>query len=223
MNVEPSGVILFDVCIIQTERCVGKNPAPVTAVWTSPGRTQVNVCRPCLEEKIRAGEWEIQGARVEQRVDVAVYSKEKQLQLVVEVKKNPNEKNVDSQNWATKIRRSLFAHAGIPNTPYFLLADVPDFLYLWKNREPTNYETPPDYVIKAKDVLAKYKNQIPSTSGMEQYGFELVINSWLKELVHTKISRTKNPSLKWLFDSGLYEAIKNGSVVMESPANAQCY
>jgi len=81
MKVEPSGVVMIDICSIQTDKCVAKKPAPVTAVWSPPGRTQMNVCRPCLEEKIRAGEWEIQGARVEQRVDVAVYSKEQQLQL----------------------------------------------------------------------------------------------------------------------------------------------
>jgi hypothetical protein len=98
-----------------------------------------------------------------------------------------------------------------------LLADVPDFFYLWENREHENYETPPDYVIKAKEVLEKYKNHKPSIFGMAQhYSFELIITSWLNELVHSKVSHQKNPSLKWLYDSGLYEAIKNGSVVMES-------
>jgi hypothetical protein len=217
MNVEPSGVILVDVCSVQTERCVAKQIAPVTAIWTSPGRTQVNVCRPCLEEKIRAGEWEIQGARVEQRVDVAVYSKEKQLKLVVEVKKSPNNMNVEPKNWATKIRKNLFIHAGIPNTPYFLLADGSDFMYLWENGEPVNFDKAPDYVIKAKDILAKYLNQVPSNYGISQYYYlEQVITSWLNELVHAKTSLSDKPSFKWLFDSGLYEAIKNGSVIMES-------
>lgn len=164
-----------------------------------------------------SGEWEVQGARVEQRVDVAVYSKEKQLQLVVEVKKNPNKMNVESQSWATQIRKNLFVHAGIPNTPYFLLADGSDFMYLWENREPVNFEKTPDYVIKAKDILAKYLNQVPSSYGISQYYYlEQVITSWLNELVHAKTSLSDKPSLKWLVDSGLYKAIKNGSVVMES-------
>ncbi|MEK8015586.1 MAG: hypothetical protein VSS75_001875 [Candidatus Parabeggiatoa sp.] len=221
MNVEASGVILVDSCHVQTERCVAKKQAPITAVWTSPGRTQVNVCRPCLEEKIRAGEWAIQGARVEQRADVAVYSKEKQLQLVVEVKKNPNEINVESQNWATQIRKNLFVHAGIPSTPYFLLADIPDYLYLWQNREPVNFDKAPDYIIKAKEILANYLNQAPSDSGISQYYYlEQAISSWLNEVVQSKISLSENPSLKWLSDSGLYEAIKSGSVVMESTVAA---
>jgi len=215
MKVEPSGVVMIDICSIQTDKCVAKKPAPVTAVWTSPGRTQMNVCRPCLEEKIRAGEWEIQGARVEQRVDVAVYSKEQQLQLVVEVKKHPT--SVVPKNWATKIRKNILVHSGIPNSPYFLLADVPNFIYLWKNREPMDYEKAPDYVISAKEILEKYLNQISSTDKVSEYYYlELVMASWLKELVKSKISPQENPALKWIFDSGLYEAIKSGSVVMES-------
>jgi len=34
------------------------------SVWGSPGQTQINVCRICLEEKIRLGEWEVEGARL---------------------------------------------------------------------------------------------------------------------------------------------------------------
>jgi hypothetical protein len=40
-----------------------RSATKLTAVWTSPARLQINVCRPCLEEQVRAGEWEIKGAR----------------------------------------------------------------------------------------------------------------------------------------------------------------
>ncbi len=30
-----------------------------------PGRTQINVCRSCLEEKMRLGEWDVEGARIQ--------------------------------------------------------------------------------------------------------------------------------------------------------------
>ncbi|MBD2626143.1 hypothetical protein [Trichormus variabilis] len=69
-RVEPSGVILKDICEIQTEKCVAKDsPAAITAVWYSPGRKQVNVCRSCLDEMVRRGEWEIKGARLGCRPD----------------------------------------------------------------------------------------------------------------------------------------------------------
>src|SRR5256885_1615764 len=110
MKIEPSGVVLVDVCSIQTEKCVAKRPAPITAVWTLPGRVQINVCRPCLEEQVRAGEWEIQGAKIERRADVAVYSRDKKLQLVVEVKRKPRTK-ANLKEWATNIHRNLLAHS----------------------------------------------------------------------------------------------------------------
>jgi hypothetical protein len=217
MKIEPSGVVLIDVCGIQTSRCVAQKPSPVTAIWTSPGRTQINVCRPCLEEQIRAGEWEIQGARVEQRVDVAVYSTEQQLQLVVEVKKPPTDTTVSPKQWAAQIRKNLFVHSGIPNAPYFLLAAVPEFFYLWKNHEPLNYEKAPDYVIEAKVLLANYLSQTPSTDDQtDSYSHELIISSWLNELIQSKNRPQNNLALKWTLDSGLYQAIQNGKVVMES-------
>jgi hypothetical protein len=66
MKVEPSGVVMIGICTIQTENCSAKNIAPITAVWATPGRTQINVCRECLEEKIKRGEWEVEGAKTRQ-------------------------------------------------------------------------------------------------------------------------------------------------------------
>jgi len=63
-KIEPSGVVMIGECQVQTERCVAREPQPITAVWTVPCRTQVNVCRACLDEKVRTGEWCIEGARV---------------------------------------------------------------------------------------------------------------------------------------------------------------
>ncbi len=65
-KIEPSGVILTGVCSVQTDRCTAKEGGALTAVWGPPGRTQINVCGSCLEEKMRIGEWKVQGARVRQ-------------------------------------------------------------------------------------------------------------------------------------------------------------
>ena len=58
-KVEPSGVVMKGVYSIQTSRCTATQEGPITAVWGPPGQTQINVCRMCLEEKIRLGEWEV--------------------------------------------------------------------------------------------------------------------------------------------------------------------
>ena len=67
-TVEQSGVVMHGVCDIQTDRCTAKAGGAITAVWGPPGRTQINGCRACLEEKMRRGEWEVKGARLRQPV-----------------------------------------------------------------------------------------------------------------------------------------------------------
>jgi hypothetical protein len=73
IKVEPTGVLFVGVCDIQTEVCTARTAAPVTAVWTLPARTQVNVCRSCLDEMVRQGEWQVEGARLRRRADVEVF------------------------------------------------------------------------------------------------------------------------------------------------------
>lgn len=218
MRVEPTGIILVDTCNVQTEKCVARKPAPITAVWTAPGRTQVNVCQPCLEEQVRSGQWEIQGARIRRRADVVVYSRDKRLQLVVEVKRKPRTAH-NLRKWATNVRRNLLAHTGIPTAPYFLLAAPPNRLYLWKNSDPFHFDAPPDHEISAEKTLRPYFDQlsvIPENAS--EYNLEAVVTSWLADLVKSR--RSDDPSLEWLYNSGLFDAIKDGSVVMQAPVAA---
>ena len=63
MKVEPSGVVMFGTCSVQTKRCVATEPAPITAVWTVPAAVQIDVCGACLDEQLRTGAWTIEGAR----------------------------------------------------------------------------------------------------------------------------------------------------------------
>lgn len=218
MRIEPTGVLLMDVCSIQTERCVAKETAPITAVWTLPGRVQVNVCRPCLEEQVRAGLWEIEGAKVEGRADVAVYSPDKKLALIVEVKKTPDQR-INLRDWAKRIHRNLLAHGGIPGSPYFLVAILPDKLYLWKESSPSDLDQAPDYEVEAKKILQRYFDLLStSAEDASSYQLETLVSLWLKDVVHSEPSDVD--SMKWFYDSGLYEATKEGSVVTEASVAA---
>lgn len=71
INIEPTGVLFKGVCDIQTEKCTARTIAPLTAVWSPPGRVQMNICGACLEEMVRRGEWQVKGARV-RRPEAAV-------------------------------------------------------------------------------------------------------------------------------------------------------
>lgn len=218
MRVEPSGVIFTDICAVQTNRCVARHAAPITAVWAVPGRLQINVCRPCLEEQVRSGEWEIQGARITRRADVAVFSSDRKLQLVVEVKKSSRAKP-PLKRWAIEIHRNLQAHAGIPKTPYFLLAILPGSFYLWKESGTSAFDRPPDYEVDANEILKPYFDQLSAPLEVaSEFELEAAVSSWLSDVVDAEFAN--DAALKWLDESGLHAVLKNGSVEMQIPIAA---
>ena len=115
------------------------------------------------------------------------------------------------------MRSNLFVHSVIPFSPFFLLA-LPDRFYLWKQSHTPTEAVLPDYQVEATPILAAYIDQskIP-VSGLSEYGLELIVNSWLNDLCNSDITREKaDPNQLWLFDSGLIEAIRNGSVKTEA-------
>lgn len=147
-----------------------------------------------------------------QRADISVFSPDDRLQLIVEVKN----KQGASPDWAANMRRNLFAHSVVPTTPFFLLA-LPDHFYLWKDANPVNVVSP-DYEIDPRPILRKYTDTHERhLNKLSEYGLELIINSWLNNLLDTDLTRENaEPHEKWLFDSGLYDAIKHGSVRTEA-------
>ena len=147
------------------------------------------------------------------RADAAVYDSVGQLQLVVEIKARPGA----SAEWAVHMRRNLLSHAAIPLAPYFLLA-LPDFFYLWKDAPAVVLEAEPDYQIGASEILAPYVDQeITPLDELSGYGLELIVTSWLEDVVHAELRpETIGPNRQWLLDSGLYEAIRGGSLAIEA-------
>jgi len=145
-----------------------------------------------------------------QRADLAVYSPDERLQLIVEVKN----KSGATTDWAARMRRNLFTHSEVPNAPFFLLA-LPDHFYLWARRATLPEATPPDYEIDATPIVADYTDD--PKSYLSEYSLEMIVNSWLNNLVNSDLTReTAKPHEVWLFDSGLYDAIKAGSVKTEA-------
>lgn len=211
-RVEPSGVVLKDICEIQTNKCVAKDsPAAITAVWNSPGRKQINVCGACLEEMIRRAEWEVKGARLEHHADIVIFDSQGKVKLITEVKKI-SLKDKSAHRRATEIRRNLSVHSAIPNTPFLLIA-FPNNFYLWKEDTSDIFERPADYPFDAKNTIRNYANKKEiSPEEMSPQEFELLVSDWLKDLVN---SQSPEDSLDWANKSGLFEAIKNGSVAME--------
>lgn len=150
-----------------------------------------------------------------ERPDIAAYSPDNELVLIVEVKN----KRGASLEWLTQMHRNLIGHSVIPSSRFFLLV-MPDYFYLWKDTASQNENAVPDYKIEAGEALRQYTERTSiSLDNISSQGLELLVTSWLRDLANSDLSKEKsNPALKWLFDSGLYDSIKNGSIHMEAAA-----
>ena len=143
MKVEASSVVMAGQCEIRSAKCTAADhPGPITAVWELPGRRQINVCRACLEEMVRIGEWQISGSKIPERFDIQVLNDQGKRVLLVEVKKIPLP-TVERAEWATRVHRNLRMHGSLPYAPYFLLAAWPGPFYLWSDGDQT--EDTPQY------------------------------------------------------------------------------
>lgn len=146
------------------------------------------------------------------RTDIAGYDNEGNLRLVVEVKN----KTGTTTDWAARMRRNLLIHNVIPNAPFFLIA-LPDRFYLWKSA-PLEGDDRPTYEVDPAPILSQYFSRAGvQPENMSGNGFELLLLSWLTELLQTVDSATiKDEHSKWLIESGLIDALKGGSVAAES-------
>lgn len=147
-----------------------------------------------------------------QQPDIAVYSPDNKLQLIVEVK---NKKEATPE-WAAKMRRNLAVHSIVPYSSYFLLA-LPDHFYLWKNTKIDIDERLPDYTANSKLILEPYLKNFNDIDAMNEYSLELIVNSWLNKMITANLTKeTIKDQEAWVLDSGLYDSIKHGHIKTES-------
>jgi hypothetical protein len=138
--------------------------------------------------------------------DIAVYGSDGELKLLVEVKS----KKGASASWAARLRRNMYAHGQLPRAPYILLA-LPDKFYLWRGVQDPNAEINPDYEADPSLLLRPYAGSAgDDLSTLNERSLELVIASWLEKLVSGFNLPEPPPSVQWLRNSGLLEAIRGG-------------
>ena len=146
---------------------------------------------------------------MKQTADIAVYSPDNQLKLVVEVKGYRNA----TDEWAAKMRRNLLVDGFIPASEFFLLV-LPEYSYLWRRSESLD-AVQADYKFSTKEVL-RLRGDTANPDNLSSFGLELLTSFWLNALAFSKVSREEAPELDWAFDSGLYDSIKDGLVKVES-------
>jgi len=147
--------------------------------------------------------------------DVVAYNPDGQIALLVEAKSRTG----TSRSWATRMRRNMLAHGMVPNAPYLLLA-LPDRFYLWRNAGNTPEMVEPTYELAAQPFLQPYYEKARvAPADLSGQSFELIVASWLNELVHSGISpKVPEEQQKLLLDSGLLDALRGGTVALEVPA-----
>ena len=208
MKVDPSGIVTIGECDLRLPGCRALTPAPVMAILVSLGRElAATVCRSCLDEMVRLGEWEIPGAKLSRRFDIAVYDKDERLQLVVEVKDYPDKCEIGIEQWATRIRRNLVKHSAVPSYVYFLLAVYPAPFYLWLPDDAS--EAKPRYHV---DVQAEMPLLQQSNSISYYHQQEDAVEAWLASLTGTPAG-PETEQLAWFYESGLHKAIQYGRIV----------
>jgi len=135
-----------------------------------------------------------------------------------------------SDSWAAGTFRNLYAHGSIPDVPYFLLA-LPDTFYLWEHPRRKadeafiegrrsalgDPEVPPDHSVPAWEIVRPYLGhpggRDPDPREVGSYAMRMVLDAFLADVLNAReLTREAAPqNLWWLFDSGLYEAMRGGS------------
>lgn len=160
------------------------------------------------------------------RPDAEVVNQEGRTVLVAEAKSRFD----TTGTWAAGTFRNLYAHGSLPDVPYFLLA-LPDTFYLWQN--PAEKATKafleghqtvlgepkvePDYSVPAWEIVRRYlkdpSGNEPNPHEVSSYAMSMVLGAFLADIINARnLTRDNAPSeLWWLFDSGLYDAMRGGS------------
>lgn len=141
--------------------------------------------------------------------DIAVYGKDKSLQLLVEVKSRHGR----SSNWAAQMRRNMYAHGLLPETRFFLLA-LSDKFYLWKDVGILIEAVEPNYEINPLSFLEPYyKKAHVSPSSISEASLELIISSWLTQIITVpSVDLLSQDYQDWLINSGLFNVIYGGYI-----------
>jgi hypothetical protein len=140
--------------------------------------------------------------------DIIALSPNGEAVLVVEAKN----KRGTSSDWAAKMRRNLMVHLQTP-APYFLVA-TPDRFYFWFGNGTDTQPKPPSVTMNAHDLLQTYvrHTNLPAEN-LSEASFELIIASWLQELVREPPNRERSGYPPQLFDSGLFHALHGASLL----------
>jgi hypothetical protein len=143
-------------------------------------------------------------------IDFVLHSRDQRLTTLVEVKSKPN----TSSSWAAQLRRNRLAHGNPSPHGDFLLLVTPDKVYLWQGVDAGPDRLDPSFEVDARPLFAPYfQGTGVSASAASPQAFELVVASWLTDLVREAAPRERLAAEQsWLVKSGLLDAVAGGQI-----------
>lgn len=143
------------------------------------------------------------------RGDIAVRSADGETILLVEVKARRGRQ----RDWATQLHRNLKAHGTTGPVRYFLLV-TPDEAYLWDEGREADESGFPDATAPTADLLDA---RLLDTAARDGQALELLVSAWVQSLVAATSSAGLPASARsLLIDSGLFDGLRNGSVLTKA-------
>jgi hypothetical protein len=170
---------------------------------------QVNACRTCIELMVRAGEWEIHGARVRQRIDLVLQAPHGSPLLLVDVTPIPAVTN-DVDSWAERVHRNLATHGALLSEVAFTLAALPRGFYYWSAERVGDPAATFEYMYEPDHFTKRYFAQLLelSTEGEIERAVALWLSSvlwsdaapWLKDERLQRYAHSHD-TLRWRFQT----------------------
>lgn len=140
-------------------------------------------------------------------VDFVVQSDDNQVKLLVEAKTKADPSN----EWVARIRKNAMEQTARADNTYFILA-LPDQFHIWSHAEQTA-TVKPDFSVSTREVLKSYIGGLESDlTDLSEQGFELVVRTWLEDLIRTASAANVSALQSWIVNSGLHERIKNAHI-----------
>ncbi len=142
-------------------------------------------------------------------VDIAVYSSDQKLILIVEIKAASSV----SIEWAAKMKRNLFAHSLVPKSPFFMIISH-EKIFLWVGQAVA--DELPHFTADTHSILSPYfQSSRTNPKKATEYSLEIAVASWLSDIISSpRPNKSECSKLPIVYESGLYNAIRGGSVVM---------
>ena len=208
MMIRTTGRVFIGACDVRTELCRARVAAPVTAVWTPLRNDEVSVCSACLEEMVRNGEWEIPGARVDARHEVAVLDRGGKPRLFIDARRPPRDGG--AEDWARRVHHNLIHFSRLPAGASYLLIGFPDRFFGWTGAAARDPDSAPTYKACCAEVLAPFLAQ-PGINGDEPAARERAVAAWMESVLAAAEPGTAGPA-GWLASSGVLDAVRGGFV-----------